>query len=200
MATQSPFHLLESFFNLFQPNPSMGRSDGRPADAGLASALTPPAWALDEMRRRLVLLLNHVLMQESEATTRLARQKGKVVLVNWRFVDIKLVATPAGLLDVAAPESVADLTLSLTQESPIDIAAALLRGDKPTVRIEGDVQLAAEVNWLADHVRWDIEDDLARVIGDVPARTMGQAARRMKDAIAKFAAPRSPDTAGSASP
>ena len=25
------------------------------------------------------------------------------------------------------------------------------------------VQLAAEVNWLADHVRWDVEEDLARL-------------------------------------
>jgi ubiquinone biosynthesis protein UbiJ len=36
------------------------------------------------------------------------------------------------------------------------------------------VQLAAEVNWLADHVRWDLEEDLARVIGDVPAHTLAQ--------------------------
>ena len=36
------------------------------------------------------------------------------------------------------------------------------------LQVSGDVQLAAEVNWLVDHVRWDAEDDLARAIGDVP--------------------------------
>ena len=56
------------------------------------------------------------------------------------------------------------------------LAQAVLRGDKPAVRIEGDVQLAAEVNWLADHVRWDMEEDLARIVGDVPAHTLGQMA------------------------
>ena len=143
----------------------------------------------------MVLVLNHVLMQENEAMVRLARQKGRVVMVNWRLLTMKLIATPAGLLDLAPTEAAPDLTLALTQDSPLDIAMALLRGDKPAVRIEGDVQLAAEVNWLAEHVRWDIEDDLARVIGDVPARTLGQIAGRMRDAVRRFAAPHSASAA-----
>jgi ubiquinone biosynthesis protein UbiJ len=59
-------------------------------------------------------------------------------------------------------------------------------GDKPAVRIEGDVQLAAEVNWLVDHVRWDLEEDLARVMGDAPAHTVVQMARSMGQALAQF--------------
>lgn len=38
--------------------------------------------------------------------------------------------------------------------------------DKPAVSIEGDVQLAAEVAWLVDNLRWDVEEDLSRLIGD----------------------------------
>jgi ubiquinone biosynthesis protein UbiJ len=56
------------------------------------------------------------------------------------------------------------------------------------VRIEGDVQLAAEVNWLVDHVRWDIEEDLARILGDAPAHALGQAARRVVDALRQLLA------------
>jgi ubiquinone biosynthesis protein UbiJ len=48
------------------------------------------------------------------------------------------------------------------------------------------VQLAAEVNWLVDHVRWDLEDDLARVIGDVPAHTMGNGVRARGGALRQF--------------
>ncbi len=66
------------------------------------------------------------------------------------------------------------------------MAQAALRGDKPAVRIEGDVQLAAEVNWLVDHVRWDLEEDLARVIGDAPAHALGQAARGLAQALRQF--------------
>ena len=150
------------------------------------SFLTPPAWAIDEAQRRIVLLLNHILIQEKEATSRLARQKGQVILMQWRFFAMKLIATPAGLLDLAGAAALPDLTLVVTQESPIAIAQALLRGDKPGVRIEGDVQLAAEVNWLVDHIRWDIEEDMSRIMGDVPAHMLGRAVRAAGDALRQF--------------
>lgn len=169
MATQSPFPTLEGFLqNLPLPN------------------LQPPVWAIDEAQRRIVLLLNHILLQEKEATSRLARQKGRVVHMQWRSFAMKLIATPAGLLDRAPIEAKADLMLAVTEESPFALAQVALRGDKPAVRIEGDVQLAAEVNWLVDHVRWDLEEDLSRVIGDAPAHALGQAARVMAQALRQF--------------
>jgi ubiquinone biosynthesis protein UbiJ len=145
-----------------------------------------PVWALAEARQRLVLLLNHVLLQEKEATQRLVRQKGRVVAVKWRLLALTLVVTPAGLFDLAAASAVPDLTLTLTQDSPLAVVQALLGGQKPEVHIEGDVQLAAEVNWLVDHVRWDIEEDVSRIVGDVPARALGQAARAVVGALRQF--------------
>ena len=165
MVTQSPFSFL--------------------ADAvqQLSTRWQPPDWAVEEAQRRIVLLLNHVLMQEPEATARLARQQGRVVLFHWREVHFKLRFTPAGLLDLAEADVPSDLTLSVTETSALALAQSALSGAKPTVRIEGDVQLAAEVNWLVDHVRWDLEDDLARIVGDAPAHALGQAARRAAEAV-----------------
>jgi ubiquinone biosynthesis protein UbiJ len=140
-----------------------------------------------ELRRRLVLLLNHVLLQEPEACARLARQKGRVVEVAWRDWRLALVATPAGLLDLAGPGAPADLTLTLTDESPWALAQSALQGEKPAVRISGDVMLAAEVNWLADHVRWDLEDDLARLVGDAPAHVIAAGARQAAQALRALA-------------
>ena len=168
MATQSPFSLLETFLQK------------------LSSSFQPPDWAIDEAQRRIVLLLNHVLMQEPEALGRLVRQKGRVVRVSWRAIQVKFVVTPAGLLDLAVPDAVPELTLSVTEESAVAVVQAALRGDKPAVRIEGDVQLAAEVNWLVDHVRWDIEEDLSKIIGDAPAHAAGQAVRRIAQALRTF--------------
>jgi ubiquinone biosynthesis protein UbiJ len=83
-------------------------------------------------------------------------------------------------------------------QSPFELVQNLLQGKKPDVRIEGDVQLAAEINWLADHVRWDIEEDLSRIVGDVPARFMTQAAQRIREAISRIAqvGPGKPANAG----
>jgi ubiquinone biosynthesis protein UbiJ len=174
MATQSPISFLEDIFQK------------------LNTRFQPPAWVVDDAQRRIVLLINHVLMQEKEATSRLARQKGRVILFQWRSFTLKLMATPAGLLDRAGPQMQPDLTLALTQESPVAMVEGLLRGDKPAVRIEGDVQLAAEINWLADHVRWDLEEELARIVGDAPAHALGQAARRLLDGLRQFVRARQP--------
>ena len=176
MATQSPFPFLDTLFER------------------LRSGLQPPPWMIEEVQRRLVLLLNHVLMQEPEARARLTRQTGRVVEARWRAFVVRLSATPAGLLDLASSAATPDLTLTLVEESPWELAQAALRGDKPPVRIAGDVQFAAEINWLVEHVRWDLEEDMARVIGDAPAHAMGEAGRKMVQALRQFARP-APDAA-----
>src|SRR6185295_2990067 len=106
--------------------------------------LQPPDWVIHEVQHRAVLFLNHVLQQEPEAQQRLARQQGRVVEFEWRFVTMKVVATPAGLLDLAPEGAVPELMLVLAESSPFGLARAAVRGEKPAVRIEGDVQLAAE--------------------------------------------------------
>ena len=169
MATSSPFSLLQGFFQ------------------GTALPdFEPPAWVIGEGQRRVVLLLNHVLSQEPEATARLGRQQGRIVHLKWRSFSMCLQATPAGLLDLAQTGASPDLVLEVTQESPLELAQSALRGDRPAVRIEGDVQWAAEVNWLVDHVRWDLEEDLARVLGDVPAHALGQVARSVTKTLREF--------------
>src|SRR2546428_6563582 len=57
MNNTSPFSFLESIVSRFQP----------------------PAWVVDEGQQRLVLFLNHVLMQEKQAQDRLLRQKDRVL-------------------------------------------------------------------------------------------------------------------------
>ena len=155
----------------------------------LAANFQPPAWVVDESVNRLVLFLNHVLMSEPEAMARLARQKGQRIELVWDRIQLQLTPTPAGLLERGRFDGF-DLRLTVTEESPVSLATALGRGDKPKVRIEGDVQLAAEVNWLIDHVRWDAEEDLARLIGDAPAHTLAQAARQAMAALRSFVAQR----------
>ena len=149
---------------------------------------TPPDWAVEETQRRIVLLINHVLMQEPQATARLARQKGRTVLVQWQTLSFKVLITPAGLLDLAPGSGPSDLVLTLTEPSPLALVQGLVQGDKPAVRVEGDVQLAADVNWLTDHVRWDVEADLARIVGDVPAHILVSNGRKIAQALQDFVA------------
>lgn len=154
----------------------------------LLDSLHPPEWVVDELQNRVVLFLNHVLMQEPQAQERLKRQKGKPVKVQWGNVHLTLCATAAGLLERPAASAPPELTVTLTQSSPFALAQSVLAGDKPGVDIKGDVQLAAEVAWLVDHVRWDVEEDLSRVVGDATAHTLGRMARSAVQAVKAFAA------------
>jgi ubiquinone biosynthesis protein UbiJ len=169
MATQSPFSLVSDALTQF------------------AAQTQAPAWVIDETLNRVVLFLNHVISREPEAQSRLARQKGRCIQLQWQDKLIQLSPTPAGLLERVHVEGF-DLRLTVTDPTPLDVATALLRGDKPGVRIEGDVQLAAEVNWLIDHVRWEPEEDLAKLWGDAAAHTVCQFARQAVTALKQFTA------------
>ena len=166
MNNTSPFSFLQSFASRFQP----------------------PAWFVDEGQQKLVLFLNHVLMQEKEAQNRLLRRKGSVIHVRWGIFALDLLITPAGLLDRAAPGAKPDLLLAVAAESPDVVLQSVLAGKAPPVNIEGDVQLAAEIGWLADNLRWDVEEDLSRLIGDAPAHTLASAARQALAGLRQFLA------------
>ena len=168
MAIQSPFSFLDGLFERVLAGPQ------------------PPQWLVHEVQHRLVLFLNHVLMQEEEAMDRLVRQSGRVALVQWRVFSMALRITPAGLLDLAAADATPDLRVEVSETSPLALARSALTGDRPTIRIEGDVQLAGEIQWLVDNVRWDAEDDLARVIGDAPAHAIASVVGRVADALRRF--------------
>ena len=168
MATQSPFSFPGGIF------------------ARILQSAQPPQWLVSEVQHRVVLFLNHVLMQESVAMGRLVRQSGRVVQVQWRSIKLSLKITPAGLLDLAGDDETPDLRVQVVDESPLALARDVLQGDKPSIRIDGDVQFAAEIQWLVDHVRWDVEEDLARIVGDTPAHWLAQAGQRIAAALRQF--------------
>lgn len=171
MSTKLPFPPIGQIFDAF---------------GGLPRPPQPPQWLVRDVQQRLLLVLNHVLQQEPEAMARIARHQAQMVLLQWRNFSLCVTATPAGLLDLTPAADKADLTLTVTDESPLTLLQSALRGEKPAIRVEGDVQLAAEVNWLANSVRWDLEQDLSRVLGDAPAHTLVQTLSQAGAALRQF--------------
>ena len=168
MATQSPFSFPGGIF------------------ARILESAQPPQWLVSEVQHRVVLFLNHVLMQESAAMERLVHQSGRVVQVQWRSIVLALKITPAGLLDLAGTQETPDLRVQVVDDSPLALARGVIQGEKPAIRIDGDVQFAAEIQWLVDHVRWDVEEDLARLVGDTPAHWLAQLGQRVAAALRQF--------------
>jgi ubiquinone biosynthesis accessory factor UbiJ len=156
--------------------------------SGFLLAFRLPDWLLHELQDKLVLLLNHVIGQEPAATERLRRQQGQCVQVSWREYRLQWLITPAGLLARADAHQAADLHLHISQDQPLALLQTLAKGDKPAMRIDGDVMLAADINWLVDHVRWDMEEDLSKVFGDATAHHMANIFKRIATALREFVA------------
>jgi len=124
--------------------------------------------------QRVTLLLNHVLRAEPLAMQRLAAHQGRrlqVEVSGWPALlppppRLAFAITPAGLLEWLADDAaLPDLSLRVDASNPAGLAAGFVLGDPPTVEIVGDAALAADVSWVIDHVRWDIEADLERLLG-----------------------------------
>jgi ubiquinone biosynthesis accessory factor UbiJ len=128
---------------------------------------------------RLTLVINHVLGSESAATSRLMAHSGRTVeLLATAWPPLlpppPLLAfrvTPAGLLEWCGPErgGAADLAVRVDTSNPALLFSRALSGELPPVEIDGDAALAADVNWLMQNLRWDVEADLERVFGPLVA-------------------------------
>jgi ubiquinone biosynthesis protein UbiJ len=151
-------------------------------------AFQPPPWLLQELQQKWVLFINHVLLASPEALPLTRALSGRSVQLRWQSLTMNWVFTPAGLLEPSDPARPADLTLSLGELGLSDLAEHLLRGQRPPLRIEGDVEMAAGINWLVDHVRWDYREDLARLVGDAPAQALVLLGQRLIVGLRQFAA------------
>ena len=143
-------------------------------------ALLEPA-----VMERVTLALNHVLAAEPVATGRLRPHAGRLVsvrLAGWPALlppppQLRWQVTPAGLLEWQGPSAATagaapDLSLEVDAANPALLVARALAGEQPAVQVEGDAQLAGDVNWLMQNLRWDAGADLERLFGPVVAQQL----------------------------
>jgi ubiquinone biosynthesis accessory factor UbiJ len=125
----------------------------------------------------LALALNHLLKAEPWARERLIPFAGQTVELRAAFMPrAGLLIEEGGTVRAAPPGAVPALVVSLGAEAPI----ALLRGEEHLMRavqVSGDPLLAEAVMALVRHLRWDAEEDLSRVMGDIAAHRVAQTVR-----------------------
>lgn len=132
------------------------------------NALMAPA-----LMERLVLVVNHVLAAEPLAVQRLLPHRGRVLRLDLLALPRLLPAppalafliTPAGLVEWCTEPVSADLRVRVDAANPAALAFKALTGEMPALVVEGDAQLAADVDWLIKNLRWDVADDLHRLFG-----------------------------------
>lgn len=113
--------------------------------------------------------LNHLLVQETWARARLAPHADKVARFEIGPVTTSLRVAGDGLLEHADPEAVAAVTIRIRLA---DLPLIAQNRDRAFsyVKIEGDADLANTISQLSQSLRWEVADDLSRLVGDIAAR------------------------------
>ena len=125
------------------------------------------------------IFINHVLAQQTWARDALARHSARRLRLAAPPFALGLKITERGeveALPLVGGEDSYDVTLSVAATRVpflfIDPETAM-----KDVRIEGDAEFAQTLARLAREVRWDVEEDLSKVLGDIPAHQMMRFAR-----------------------
>ncbi len=133
--------------------------------------------------------INHVLKREEWALRDLSHHQGRVIelilpigSMQWQIQDDSFIA----LLSEVHPHP--DLVLEVDANSFSALSASqgtIKDRAMRAVKITGDAQLAQLIAKLSNQLRWEYEEDLAKMIGDAPAHFICTQAKRFAQATEK---------------
>ncbi len=152
---------------------------GEQARAGPDFSLRPPTAAA----------LNHLLKSASWARERLRPFAGRIARFEMAPFTVAYTILDSGEVADSPAHGAPDASFTLTP----GIALRMLTGDSAAwqnVTVTGDGALAREILYIAQNLRWDVEEDLSLVVGDIAAHRMVAAARGLRrwqrDSAANF--------------
>lgn len=113
-------------------------------------------------------ILQHLTRQNNWSRKHLSPFAGKTILLHVVPIKSALLVLEDGSLGVPADHAEPDATIHI----PPSLAIRLLAKDeaaKMLIRIDGDSEFATEIGKVLQHMRWNMEEDLSQIIGDVAA-------------------------------
>lgn len=117
--------------------------------------------------------LNALLRREDWARHRLSPYAGKSLRFSLSALSFNVTISSEGELHLSDSAVVPDVTISLPPGRHTELLALWREGRvsqiSSVMHIQGDAGLAQLVSDLARDLRWDAEEDLSRIVGDVAA-------------------------------
>ncbi len=117
--------------------------------------------------------LNHLLRSASWARDRLALHAGATFKMECAPFAVSLTIREDGAVAPAAADAVPNVTVRV----PPPVAFRLAMRDDAAwqaVSVGGDPALAESLGHVFRHLRWDVEEDLSRIFGDIAAHRMAR--------------------------
>lgn len=112
------------------------------------------------------IILDHLLSQNDWMQTKLIDHKDKVVVIEISGLELILKIDEKGLLHSLNESEEFDCIIKLTVN---DFINQLINKNKGNISIEGDLELANQVSQVLRGIEWDVEEDLSKYFGDIPA-------------------------------
>ena len=139
----------------------------------MASNPNPVSGVLDSAAAAVV---NHLLREAAWARAELKAHAGKTARFELFPAGFSLTVLDSGEVSAAGSDALAAVTLKLTPGLVLRLTA---RDESAWQEVDaaGDTDFAATINQLARNLRWDVEEDLSRVFGDIAAHRMVETGR-----------------------
>lgn len=122
--------------------------------------------------------LQHITAQNNWARPYLTPFAGQTICFDFSLMQAHLIILEDGSLATAPDKTLADATVHI----PPSLGMRLISGDaqaKSLIKIDGDMHLATEVSKVLQQMRWDIEEDISHVVGDIAAFKLGEVSKSM---------------------
>ena len=123
--------------------------------------------------------VNHLLRSNSWAREKLKPFAGKTARFECPPFNLALTIQESGEVTAADVSATApDATIRLTA----GLMLRLLARDQAAwaeIQVDGDTAFATVLNQIARNLRWDVEEDLSRVFGDIAAHRMVQTGKTL---------------------
>ncbi|WP_062310125.1 ubiquinone biosynthesis accessory factor UbiJ [Polynucleobacter sinensis] len=126
--------------------------------------------------------INHVLRTEPWAMAELAKHASKVIAVQLPIALLCFEIKAEGLLGALESCEAPSLQLDISANalSGLGVSSGGVRDQAiKAVKITGDAELAQLLARLAGQLRWEYEEDLARIVGDGPANFAVRQGKKM---------------------
>jgi ubiquinone biosynthesis protein UbiJ len=115
--------------------------------------------------------LNHLLAQETWARNALLPHAGKIACIDVQTMQLRLKVAADGLLESANAEAEPQVTIRI-KLSDLPLIAQNRERAFSYVKIEGDADFANTISKVSQNLRWEAEEDLSKLFGDIAAVRM----------------------------
>ena len=123
-------------------------------------------------------IANHLLLQNDWMQSELVDHKNKIIVIEISGFKITFKVKDDGQLEMIDEDKRYDCEISLTVN---DFVGQLINDKNGKISIKGDIELANKISQILKKIEWDIEEDLAKYIGDVPAIQTTKILKKIKN-------------------